>query len=126
MPELPEVEFCAQRLRSWLVGRIIRTVEAADGLPLRELSADALKRGLEGAQVTTLPVMKQLFVDLNNGRTLWVHLGMTGKWVRVQSDETRRWARITFILDDDTRLAFVDPRKFGRIYLRSTESPGKL
>ncbi|MCA9541395.1 MAG: hypothetical protein KC620_20995 [Myxococcales bacterium] len=44
MPELPEVEFCARRLRSWAVGRRVDEVLADAGRPLTD--APGLAGGL--------------------------------------------------------------------------------
>ncbi len=121
MPELPEVEFCFQRLSAWLNGRRIVSASADDGPPLREVSADVFVESVRGQDVLRMRRHgKQIFVDLSGGLTLWLHLGMTGKWVQVTEQEARRWARVVLVLDEGPRLEFVDPRRFGRIKLCPT------
>jgi len=124
MPELPEVEFCARHLRKWTLERVVVGVHAMDGLPLRETSAAQLKAALVGSRITEVRRHgKQLFWALSEGGMLWVHLGMTGKWVRRSSEEAqRRWSRVALVLDDGHTLDFVDPRRFGRLRLAQAHS----
>lgn len=113
MPELPEVEFCATRLRAWLVGRRVERVEASPGRPLHALDADALA----GARIAAVRRHgKQMFVDLDDGRVLLAHLGMTGKFLR-DPPEARAGTRLQLWLDDGHRVDFVDPRRFGAVRL---------
>ncbi len=117
MPELPEVEFCARKLRGWLDGRRIDAVEATPGRPLIDVDPVALARDLVGRRVAGIRRLgKQLFVDLSGERCLLVHLGMTGKWVP-RAAQKRKHARLSLRLDDGRWLDFIDPRKFGRIRL---------
>jgi len=120
MPELPEVEFCAQHLRTWGPGRRVRQVYAEDGPPLRDVTAAELADVLVGNQMTAIRRHgKQLFIEWASGHALWCHLGMTGKWVRQPlTEEARKHRRCSFTLDDGYRLDFVDSRKFGRLALR--------
>ena len=121
MPELPEVEFCFQHLTRWLDGRRIVSGWAHDGAPLREISALDFQTMIKGRRVEGLHRHgKQIFAYLSGSHTLWLHLGMTGKWVQAHSQERRRWCRVALELDEGPRLEFVDPRKFGRIKLLPT------
>ena len=120
MPELPEVEFAGRRLRGWLVGRLIASVEATAGSPLRDLTPAALASGLIGRRVVAVRRHgKQLFLDLDDGHVWLCHLGMTGKFVRRAPGEAERAgtrARLGFA-DGGPAIDFVDPRRFGRLRL---------
>ena len=117
MPELPEVEFCARKLRGWLNGRRIDAVEATPGRPLYGIEPVALARNLVGCKVRGVRRLgKQLFIDLSDEQCLLVHLGMTGKWVP-RSGDKRKHARMSLRLDNGQWLDFLDPRKFGRVRL---------
>ncbi len=117
MPELPEVEHCARRLRSWLEGRAFAAVRADRGKPLRDITPADLHVGLRGRRVTGIRrVGKQLLLDLDDQQTLLVHLGMTGKFIRAEDPE-RPATRVRFDLDDGTALHFLDFRRFGRVRL---------
>lgn len=119
MPELPEVEFCARRLRDWAVRRRIVAVHALPGPPLRDVTPAALEVGLRGRRVVGVDRRgKQLFVRLEGDLVLLAHLGMTGKFIRTAPRAPARpGERARLTLDDDAALAFVDPRRFGRLRL---------
>jgi formamidopyrimidine-DNA glycosylase len=122
VPELPEVEFCARRLREWATGRRVVDAQAQPGKPLRDLTPEAFAAGLRGRRVERIDRRgKQLFVHLDADTTLLAHLGMTGKFVRVDRDaEPRAGERARLALDDGHTLSFVDPRRFGRLRLLPT------
>ena len=78
MPELPEVEFCRQRLSEWLSGQIIESVWAEPASP-PETSVQRRFSGLSLARLGDTASRKALFLDFGGSDLLWVHLGMTGK-----------------------------------------------
>ena len=124
MPELPEVEFSARRLREWVKGHTLVSVEALDGTPLRGQSARDFIGAVTGATCVDVErVGKQLFLSLSNEMVILCHLGMTGKWRRVSLDAAAsRWCRISLHLSSGFRLDFVDPRRFGRLRALSKAS----
>lgn len=118
MPELPEVEFSARRLRSWVQGQRIATVDVDPGPPLRSPNADAFKAGLIGRTVFGVRrIGKQLFIDLDDA-VLFVHLGMTGKFLlRAEGAAARQGARMSVAFESGAMLDYVDPRRFGHLHL---------
>lgn len=115
MPELPEVEFCARRLRAWLVGDPIERVEATWGTPLRDIDPPTLAAQLTGRTATAVRRRgKQLLLDLDDGQLLLVHLGMTGKFLP-DEPAPRPGTRVQLHLASGRRLDFVDMRRFGRV-----------
>ncbi|MBD2716200.1 DNA-formamidopyrimidine glycosylase [Hymenobacter sp. BT646] len=121
MPELPEVETYRRFLDEILVGQTIVALEVKDA---HVLATDevTLRKALSGHRVTaTRRLGKNCFLELDSGQVLALHFGMTGD-VGAYRDETDapRFTRVALHLADGLRVAFIDPRKFGRI--RLTES----
>lgn len=116
MPELPEVETIARGLDAVLRGRRIakthvawaRTVDRSS-LPIDTLAGD------EVTQVGR--VGKYIAVRLRSGRTLTVHLRMTGRLLFVDRDADVAHERASIHFVDGHRVAFGDARKFGRMRL---------
>lgn len=119
MPELPEVEFAARRLRTWAIGRVIERVVAEEGRPLFDIDPDDLDALLTGRRIVAVRRQgKQLFIDFDDGRCLTSHLGMTGKWLHRHAEiAAREGTRLALVLDDGHRLDYVDPRRLGRVRL---------
>src|SRR5258707_13719969 len=122
MPELPEVEFVARQLRDDLVGRRIRRAKvfwprAIQGLPVREFEA-----GVAGRVVTAIGRRgKYLLIYLDDGAVLLVRRRMSGNLRLAAPDEDEPYVRVAVMLDDDRRLLYTDPRKFGRLALARAE-----
>lgn len=128
MPELPEVEFSARRLREWVGGQTIERAWAEGGSPLRSPDKDAFVAGLIGRRIDKIRrIGKQMFVDLlapdaapsaPPEQVLLVHLGMTGKFLkRAAPDPLAKGTRLTLSFADDLRVDYFDPRRFGHLHL---------
>ncbi len=117
MPELPEVETYRRFIDELAVGQTIAAVQVNDAHVLA-LPAAELRAGLVGRRiVATHRLGKNCFLELDHGPVLVLHFGMTGD-VGAYRDEVDapRFTRVAFRLaDSGLWLAFVDPRKFGRI-----------
>src|SRR5436305_13479166 len=78
MPELPDVEGFRRELTRTLPGRRVRDVEVRDAGILRNTTARALKRHLNGHRFGK-PIRHGKWLLLpTDGPTLLVHSGMTG------------------------------------------------
>jgi formamidopyrimidine-DNA glycosylase len=140
VPELPEVEVTRRRLAPILVGRTIDSVETTHDSYFFLTKPETLKRRLTGRTVTQLNRHgKYLLAELDDGRRLLLHLGMTGQLfssavssVRLFSAKTRGSlspeALQKFKADAHTHLSlhfrdggpsvlFRDVRKFGKVLL---------
>ena len=119
MPELPEVETYRRFIDELAVGQTIAAVQVNDAHVLATPEAE-LRPALVGRTVTgTSRLGKNCFLELDNGHVLVLHFGMTGD-VGAYRDEADapRFTRVALHLaDSGLRLAFIDPRKFGRIRL---------
>ncbi|MGF7117631.1 Fpg/Nei family DNA glycosylase [Methanobacterium oryzae] len=119
MPELPEVEAFGKYFDKTSLNKKIENVEVKNPEILQNIDADDLKEKLEGQKFQfTKRYGKNLFAHLNNDFWLILHFGMTGKLKYFQKkDEGPSYDRILINFEDNGALAFVDPRKFGKVNL---------
>ncbi len=122
VPELPEVETIRRDLEPLVVGRTITGVDV-DPATIHLLAAapvEVLRENLVGRTITSLGRRgKYLLLGLHDGRTLVIHLRMTGRLLWRDSDALReQYERARLVLDDGHDLRWSDLRKFGtwRIY----------
>ena len=120
MPELPEVEIVVRGLRPDLTGRRVVSVDNTWPRTIVDWPLEAFAARLIGQQIAGLRRRgKYIICDLSDD-TLLIHLKMTGRLYVVapeESNESDRWLRVVFGLDDGRELRFSDLRKFGRVYL---------
>ncbi|MEM6793670.1 MAG: bifunctional DNA-formamidopyrimidine glycosylase/DNA-(apurinic or apyrimidinic site) lyase [Acidobacteriota bacterium] len=123
MPELPEVEVVKMSLEPRLVGERFRRVEVRFHT-LREPLDRAGLVALEGRRIETVRRRaKYLLIDLEGGRTLAIHLGMSGRLTVVDAGEpAARHEHVAFHLEGGGRLRLVDPRRFGQALVLDTSS----
>jgi len=125
MPELPEAETIARALDRSLKRRKIAKVEIfAPKLrtPLKPLCAAQL----EGHAFTGCRRRARYAVaDLDDGRTLVFHFGMSGS-VRIEDGKTvrRKHDHAALTLDDGRVLRFNDPRRFGSLEVQACGADG--
>jgi formamidopyrimidine-DNA glycosylase len=115
MPELPEVETVRSMLEPILADRRLVRVEIRDERLTRPFDPATVAAELEGQRVAAVGRRgKYLVVRFESGRALLVHLRMTGNFRRI--DDPRRagdHVRAVITLDDGTRVAYRDVRRFG-------------
>jgi formamidopyrimidine-DNA glycosylase len=137
MPELPEVETVRRQLEPELVGKRIETAEVLDDRLTRPEPPGALERAVSGREVTAVARRgKYLLLGLEGGRTLALHLRMTGNLLLRDSEHGETadlmkserlggarlyepapepsHVRARFVLDDGRILLFTDVRRFGQ------------
>lgn len=125
MPELPEVETVVRGLRPHLVGR---TVAAVRYVSPHLLARDPRIRSLRGDTITAIDRRaKYILIRLESGRSLLVHLRMSGR-LQVKEKTARRDKHdhvvVTFV-ESDHKLVFRDVRKFGLFeFLDSEDGAG--
>ncbi|UYZ59844.1 DNA-formamidopyrimidine glycosylase [Hymenobacter latericus] len=121
MPELPEVETYRRFLDELVVGQRVVALEVLDAKVLA-VKEDDLRAAVVGATVTaTRRLGKNCFLELSNGQALVLHFGMTGDVGAYRDQHDRpRFTRVALHLADGLRVAFIDPRKFGRIRVASS------
>ena len=115
MPELPEVEVVRRGLAAHVTGRTISAVRVHHPRAVRRHEAgpaDLTARLLDARITGTGRRGKYLWLTLDDGSLLVVHLGMSGQMLLGEVPNANH-LRIATLLDDGTALSFVDQRTFG-------------
>jgi formamidopyrimidine-DNA glycosylase len=123
MPELPEVETVMRGMQARLQDRWIVHARA-NRADLRWPLPTDLEARLTGAQVIGFRRRgKYILMRLGGGRSVLIHLGMSGRIVltRAGSNQPVLHEHLILETDDGWRLGFVDPRRFGSVDLVPTE-----
>jgi len=117
MPELPEVETTRRGIEPHVAGR--RVVQLAVHEPRLRWPVDAsMPAALAGQRVRGVRRRaKYLLIDLEDGSSLMLHLGMSGS-LRVLPQDTPRLMHdhVDVLLDSGQTLRFNDPRRFGSLH----------
>jgi formamidopyrimidine-DNA glycosylase len=117
MPELPEVETIRNELAPWVVGQSFTKIDIADARLVSGGSAQKVRHGLLGQKVESLERRgKYLIFHLSSGRSLIMHLRMTGSLL-LNPKEVNRYARAVFGFSNGQRFVFSDRRRLGVIWL---------
>jgi formamidopyrimidine-DNA glycosylase len=117
MPELPEVETIKNELSPWVVGQSFTQVTILDDKVAYGCSAREVRRGLIGQKIESLDRRgKYLIFHLSNGRSLIMHLRMTGSLL-LNPKEVNRYTRAVFHLSNGHCFVFSDRRRLGLIWL---------
>jgi len=115
MPELPEVETIKRELEQAVTGKKI--IEVCIHVPrvIRQPSVEQFKNGLKGQTIKKiLRKAKVLILELSNGKSLVVHLKMTGQLIYPGSAKA---SRVSFRFSDGSYLDFNDQRLFAELRL---------
>jgi formamidopyrimidine-DNA glycosylase len=130
MPELPEVETVRRGLVPRMVGhRIVRLTQRRKDLRVKLPAKFAAK--VEGRTVTAIDRRaKYMLMRLDDGQTLIVHLGMSGRMTLHDAKSAaehpfERHDHVVFDMDDGWQVRFNDARRFGLMLLMPTESVEK-
>jgi formamidopyrimidine-DNA glycosylase len=116
MPELPEVETVRRRLAPVLEGTTIARAEIVDPRLTRPVDPSLVADALVGERIATVERRgKYLLWRLESGRTLVVHLRMTGSLRHAPDGELPADAhrRATLGLDSGAAVGYRDVRRFG-------------
>jgi formamidopyrimidine-DNA glycosylase len=135
VPELPEVESARAVVERAALERVITDVDDSDMFVCRPHRPGEIRAALLGRRLLAANRRgKSMWCDTSeDGPTLGIHLGMSGKIVVADADgheidggdywEGRRrpgdfrWARFTLTFADGGRMLLVDPRRLGRVRL---------
>lgn len=120
MPELPEVETVVRGLRPYLSGQKIVAAQVFSA-KVRIPVPKTLAKNLAGARILGVERRaKYIYVHLESGMTMVIHLGMTGSVIMTKgarktnaSFVAGRHDHLWFSLEDGTEIVFSDPRRFG-------------
>ena len=135
MPELPEVETVRRGLAAVMEGRPIVDVLVRRG-DLRRPLPEGFAAALTGRTVTRIDRRaKYLLFHLDDGTVVIAHLGMSGRMVIEQAENTEgagafvhpsvaggKHEHIVFSVGNGTQIRFSDPRRFGLMDLATEET----
>jgi formamidopyrimidine-DNA glycosylase len=111
MPELPEVERAARRIRRAVTGKVIARVRMLHPALERLITRRELSSLREHRITAVEQRAKHQLMRLDDGRALHVHFRMAGDWAMDHvGDDLPRSARAAIEFVDGTRLLLVDPR----------------
>jgi formamidopyrimidine-DNA glycosylase len=115
MPELPEVETIKRELEKAVLGKKITGVIVNNPKVIREPKQSDFIKGLTNVRVKNiLRKGKLLILELSSGKSLAIHLKMTGQLIYPGSGKT---SRVSFKLSDGKWLDFNDQRLFAEMRL---------
>ncbi|MDX1651903.1 MAG: DNA-formamidopyrimidine glycosylase family protein [Brumimicrobium sp.] len=117
MPELPEIALYKKYVDSTALHQKIGKVEFIEDSLLQHPKKDIGKE-LKGNELTsTYRRGKYLFIELKSGKWLVLHFGMTGELKYYQNQDTPDYTKMLLHFENDYKLAYIFPRKLGKIYL---------
>ncbi len=151
MPELPEVQTVVNDLNEKIKGDVVvdfwsEWSKAIKNKSLKNFQKEIVDRKVLGVRRTG----KNIFIDLSGGKTLYIHLKMTGHLLvkratlpasqagrKVKSEEEKyfsdrvnQYIRHSWVLQDKKgetkKLDFSDVRKFAKIVLDDTDKINEL
>lgn len=135
MPELPEVQTVVSDLNEKIKGDRIAGFRSAWPKAIKRKSLKAFQAEIAGRRILgARRIGKNIFVDLSGGKTLYLHLKMTGHLLikggnrknkdgeeNYFSDKVNQYIRHVFDLGKGKTMEFSDLRKFGKIMLGDTD-----
>ncbi|MDD5652632.1 MAG: DNA-formamidopyrimidine glycosylase [Candidatus Omnitrophica bacterium] len=115
MPELPEVETIKRELEANILGKKITEVVVNNPKVIRQPKPQEFIRGLKNTAIKhILRKGKLLVLELSSGKTLAIHLKMTGQLIYPGNGKD---GRVIFKLSDGKFLDFRDQRLFAELRL---------
>ncbi len=117
MPELPEVETIKNELAPWVVGQTFADAAILDAKVVCGGTPEEVRSGLVGRKIRSLERRgKYLIFCLSGGKSLVIHLRMTGVLL-LDPEQADRYASAVFHFSNGHRLVFSDRRRLGKIWL---------
>jgi formamidopyrimidine-DNA glycosylase len=115
MPELPEVETIKRELEKTVVGKKITGVSVFYPKLIREPKKEDFVKGLRNVTIKNiLRKGKLLILELSSGKSLAIHLKMTGQLIY---PGTGKASRVIFKLSNGKTIDFNDQRLFAELRL---------
>lgn len=125
MPELPEVETIARKLRPSLVGKKILSADLRWNRTLALPSPKKFRQQIKGQEILNVTRRAKYFIMQLSDFSLLIHLRMSGDLlIKDSTIRAELHDRLLLQLTGDVSLVFNDTRKFGRVWL--TASPEEV
>jgi formamidopyrimidine-DNA glycosylase len=122
VPELPEVESVARALQHIVAGRTITRADLRRAKLAPDTTPSVFARLLKGPTINLVHRRgKHILFDLSGGKTLIVHLRMSGRFLLLSDEiEDPKFTHAVFYFADGMRLVFDDQRHFGLMKIVDT------
>lgn len=113
MPELPEVETIKRELEKVIIGKRVTDVIINNAKVIREPKKEKFVADLKNVVIKKMIRRGKLLIfELSSGKSLTIHLKMTGQLIYPGDG---RLSRVSFELSDGKLLDFNDNRLFGEL-----------
>lgn len=124
MPELPEAETIKRELEKAVLGKKIIEIIINNPKVIKEPKKEDFVKGLKNVAIkNVLRKGKLLILELSSGKSLTIHLKLTGQLVYPGNGKT---SRVSFKLSDGKTLDFNDRRLLGELRLINDWRPLKF
>ena len=127
MPELPEVETVINGLKSKILNQTIKDCILYTQ-KLRYPVTKEFKNNIMYVSVQSVERRaKYILINLNNNRTIIIHLGMSGRIIITSDNDDNEFKHTHLLIcfSNNLVLKFIDPRRFGSLLLIRTEKVKK-
>jgi len=125
MPELPEVETVSQGIKSKLLNHKISKV-IVKRRDLRFRMDTKLEKKITNTKINSVSRRaKYILINLDNGLTVIIHLGMSGRIVVEDLKSYKnifKHTHLEIITTGKKKMKFIDPRRFGSVLLHETNN----
>ena len=127
MPELPEVETVVRGLRSKVVGRIIKKVNIYYENIIEYPDACSFQKKIKNQKINEINRYGKWIIFVLDHYYLLSHLRMEGKYfLKPKGATLEKHEHVSFVLDNDMELRYMDVRKFGKMQLIEKENINKI
>lgn len=119
MPELPEIETIKRVLYNHIVGKKIKSVIVKNQSVLANCSSEYFAQKITNQTISNFDRRgKFLYIYLESGDTIPLHLRMTGSLIVCPKDmEMGKHTHLILTLDDNNEIRYEDTRRFGRFWI---------
>jgi formamidopyrimidine-DNA glycosylase len=124
MPEMPEVETLARKLRKTIIGKRVAEVRLS-GLPLRKPISEGFAAKLQGRTIRRIVRRGKYLLAEMDPKAYWlIHLGMSGKILfHAQEESAGNHTHAIIRFSDATVLEYRDHRRFGLLAFYEVQRP---
>ena len=127
MPELPEVETVVRGLRAKVVGRIIRKVNIYYENIIEYPDVCSFQEKIKNQKINEINRYGKWIIFVLDRYYLLSHLRMEGKYfLKPKGATLEKHEHVSFVLDNDMELRYMDVRKFGKMQLIEKENINKI
>lgn len=127
MPELPEVETVVRGLRAKVVGRTIKKVNIYYENIIEYPDACSFQKKIKNQKINEINRYGKWIIFVLDDYYLLSHLRMEGKYfLKPKGATLEKHEHVSFVLDNDRELRYMDVRKFGKMQLIEKENINKI